>query len=518
MTVPDASPKPSATTAVGLFLMGLLLVGLLWLSTAAAAVVPERGSELDRWVDGELSTWLRSRLTEHPRLRGEPLVVVAAQGAVADPTPDGLAAGLSERLRRLVLDTPGAVLAREPAPPDWQQPVPPRLDCRPGTARYLLAVEVTAAGGTSRVELRVLDLDDNAWVSGFARSWNGRLTRSERAAAATETAAEGERGRRGLPFEPVQPDLLAGRLAHTLGCGLLSRPEEDLTVWLEPTPDAGGYGTAVGLVGQYLARAGLLRAAPSRDDADLVLSGRLHAVDGPLKQLWVSLQPPADAGFAGVEATAYVRDSGSLSTRQPVDVAAPAVSVAASVAVDDAPNGPALADLRVLRLTRPCRPGDCDERGRAVDPALPLPAGAPLALEATSDIDARVFLLELVPGGGLRRLAPGDCRLESAGLASGVALGPGTRLRHPLDEAAPELTVFAVALRPGGADRRLAELLGDVPSGCGVQPLQGGRLSRWLSRFDAALRGRDLAWQALRLSFNPGSVESRADEALLARD
>ena len=293
MTVPDASPssRPAAAPRLllaglqlwGLPLWGLLLVGLLWLSTAAAAVVPDRGSELDRWVEGELSTWLRSRLTEHPRLRGEPMLVVAADGPVADPTPDGLAAALSARLRRLVLDTPGAVLARAPAPPDWQQPVPPRLDCRPASASYVLAVEVTVTGGTGRADLRIHDLDDGAWVSGYARSWNGRRTRAERAAAATETMAEGERGRRGLPFEPVQPDLLAGRLAHTLGCGLLARPEEGLTVWIEPTPAAGDYGTAVGLVGQYLARAGLLRPAPSRDGADLVLSGRLHAVDGPLK-------------------------------------------------------------------------------------------------------------------------------------------------------------------------------------------------------------------------------------------
>ena len=58
-----------------------------------------------------------------------------------------------------------AVLAREPAPPDWQQPVPPRLDCRPTTARYLVAVEVAATGGTSRVDLRILDLDDRAWAA-----------------------------------------------------------------------------------------------------------------------------------------------------------------------------------------------------------------------------------------------------------------------------------------------------------------------------------------------------------------
>ena len=518
MTVPDASPSPRPAAVArpmrtGLPLWGLLLLGLLWLSTAAAAAVPERGSELDRWVGGELSDWLRSRLTEHPRLRGEPMIVVAADGAVADPTPDGLAAALSERLRRLVLDTPGAVLAREPAPPDWQQPTPPRLDCRPASASYLLAVEVTVAGATGRVDLRILDLDDGAWVSGFARSWNGRLTRSERAAAKTETTVEGERGRRGLPFEAVQPDLLAGRLAHTLGCGLLARPEDGLTVWTEPAADAGDYGSAVGLVGQYLARAGLLRAAPSRDGADLILSGRLHTVDGPLKQLWVSLQPPAGAELPGVEATAYVRDAGQSPPRQAAAVAPPAPPVAASFAVDDAPNGPVLADLRVLRLSRTCRPGDCDGRGRTLDPARPLPAGAPLALEATSDIDTRVFLLELVPAGGLRRLAPGDCRIESAGFAAGVAIGPGARLRHPLDAAAPELTVFAVALRPGGADRRLTELLADVPSGCGMQPLRGGRLSRWLSRFDAALRERDVAWQALRLSFGPG-----ADETLLARD
>jgi hypothetical protein len=491
---------------LGLLLVGLLMAGLLWLSTAAAGTVPERGSELDRWFEDELAPWLRTRLTAHPRLRGEPLTVAVVDGRAVDPTPDALSAALSQRLHRLLLETPGTVLARRPTPPDWQQPGSPQLDCRPFVARYLLAVETASESGSGRVDVRVMDLDEDSWVSGFVRSWRGRLTRDEQAAGGRSVTAETERGRRGLPYESGQPDLLAGRLAYSLGCGLLAQPEDGLTVWRDESAGAGGYADAVGLVGNYLARAGVIRPAASRDQADLILSGRLHDVDGSLKQLWVSLRARSADGPGGLEATAYVRTEAFPAAA--VADAPRSVPTTPAVRVEEPVSDAALASLRVLRLPRPCRPGDCDARGEPLDASRPLPANGSLALEAVSPVEARVFLLELAPGHGLRRLAPADCRP-----GTGVALGPGTRLRHPLAAAASGATLFVVALRPGGEDRRLAELFTAVPSGCGARPLQAAGLSRWLARFDAAVRGRDVDWQALRLTFEPAR-----GGALLASD
>jgi hypothetical protein len=154
--------------------------------------------------------------------------------------------------------------------------------------------------------------------------------------------------------------------------------------------------------------------------------------------------------------------------------------------------------FRVLRLPRPCRPADCEARGEILDPARPLPAGDALVLEAVAGVPADVFLLELAPGRGLRRLAPGECRADA-----GVGLAPGHRLRHALDEAEGERTLFAIAVGRGFAPAGLARLLAEVPAGCGGRPLAGARLSGWLARLDEAAGSRDVSWRALRLAFLP---------------
>ena len=474
------------------------VLALVPLAAAAADPAPERGGELDRWVERELTPWLSARVAEHPRLRGEPLTVVVVNGERPDPVPNALAAGLAERLRRALLNTPGAVLAREAATPDWQQPTPPRLDCRPSSARYRIAVAADRAGDGGRVEVRVLDLDDQAWVSGFALDWEGRLTRGERAAAGREAPVERLRGERGLPFDSREPDRLAARLAYSLGCGLLARPDEAPAVWLGEGAAAADYAPVLRLVANYLAKADLLRIAPDPAAADLALSAEVHAVDGRLAQLWVALRPPAGTA-TGIEAAAYVRSAGGA--------AAPGPNPPPAVAVVDPGRPPVLASLRVLRLPRPCRPGDCAARGEPLDPAAPLPAGAPLALESVSRGPAAVYLLELEHGAGLRRLAPSDCRPDA-----GVPIEPGRRLRHALDEAAGERSYFAVALAPEADGGRLPRLLADVPSGCGAAPLAGAALSRWLASLDAATRENGLEWQALRLAFAAtGTGTLRAD-------
>jgi hypothetical protein len=490
---------------IGWCLVCLLALTAEW--TAAAPAVPESGSELDRWLERELAPWLRSQATGHPRLRGGSLTVAVVDGRQPDPNPDALSDGVREKLYRLLLDTRGVELAPEPAPPDWQRPTPVRLDCRPSPARYRVTVAAAEDDGQGRVDVRVLDLAEDTWISGFARSWEGRLTRSERLAAHRRTTLESLRGARGLPFEARQADVLAGRLAQGLGCGLLARPADAPSVWLDESATAGPYGPAVGLVAQYLARSDLLRLATDPGQADMTLTAKVHDVDGKIGQLWVSLRPQDGGDPPGIEAAAYVQSPQpgapllSLAVPPPASpgAASPAPpSAAAAIEVTAVPAGPALDTLGIVRLPRPCRPGDCNARGESLDPSLPLPTGQALALEAMTAVPSRVFLLEWAPDGGLRRLAPGACRA-----GTGVDLAAGRRLRHALDAAAGERTFFAVALAEPRAEGRLADLLTEVPSGCGQRPLNGSRLSRWLESFDAATRESDVAWRALRLAFEP---------------
>jgi hypothetical protein len=475
----------------------------------AAPAVPESGSELDRWVARELAPWLRRQATEHPRLRGGPLTVAVVDGRHPDPKPDALSVGVKERLYRLLLDTRGVDLAPEPAPPDWQRPTPPRLDCRPSPARYMVAIAAAEDDGRGRVDVRVLDLTEDSWIGGFARGWEGRLTRGERSAAQRRTALESLRGARGLPFEARQGDILAGHLARGLGCGLLARPTDLPAVWIDESATAGPYGPAVGLVAQYLARSDLLRLAAEPGEADMTLSAQVHDVDGEIAQLWVSLRPRDGGVPAGIEAAAYVhspRPEASMLARAAPAPASPAPAdptprpSTVGLEAGATSTGAVLETLRILRLPRPCRPDDCDARGERLDPTLPLPAGQALALEAVTPVPSRVFVLEWDPDSGLRRLAPGACRAET-----GVSLTAGRRLRHALDAVEGDLTLFVVALPERRAEGRLAGWLARVPAGCGQRLLSGTRLSRWLESFDAAAREGDLAWRALRLAFEPAT-------------
>ena len=501
--------RPPATRSIPL---ALFLGSLLWISQAAAAL-PEPGGELDRWFAGDLTPWLTGQLTSHPRLRGETLRVAVVSGEEIDPMPSALSVGLRDRLGQLLLDRPGIVVAGEPPAPDWQQPVPPKLDCRPSSARYLLALDVEPGTTRARVRLRIMDLDERGWVAGFSRQWQGRLTREEARATRETIAVETLRGRRTLPFESAQPDLLAARLAYQLGCGVLAQPEDGLRVWVGAGEEAASYSPAVRLVGNYLARAGLLRLAADPEGADMVLTGRLHEVDGDLKQLWVSLRPSANDELPSLEAAAYVIANASAAAPSASRDSAPAAGLARSesqssdvVALAESADQNSLNALRIIRLPRPCRPGDCDARGQPVDPAEELSSAGSLALEATSGIRVSVFLLALRPGQGLERLAPRACSASA-----GVTLMPGTRLRHALDGERRDMTIFAVALDPR-RDRRLAQLLTDVPAGCGGRPLRGDQLARWLGGFEAVVRERHVDWQAIRLRFNadrPGEFLAR---------
>ena len=86
----------------------------------------------------------------------------------------------------------------------------------------------------------------------------------------------------------------------------------------------------------------------------------------------------------------------------------------------------------------------------------PLPANGSLALEAVSPVEARVFLLELAPGHGLRRLAPAAFRALREGGRLFLEMGEtqGEAVRALMTEAGFE----EVRVHPDLAGRdRIAE-------------------------------------------------------------
>jgi hypothetical protein len=429
------------------------------------------------------------------------------QQIVADP--DQLAAGVQTLIVQALTGTTGIVMARQPVAPDWQQVGSPRrLDCRPGNGRYLVGVETGAAGaGRAHLKIRILDLDDNAWVPGFAYDWSGRLNGEERTKLSRKTSVETLRGQRSLPFQPDQPDLLAARIAFTLGCGLLAQPEVEIRAWVDDASADEYGGATLSLVGSYLARADVLRLTNDRDQADVILSSRIHPVAAELKQYSASLRPVgSESNMPSLEAAAYVSAPGSNPSE--IDVAAET-----PVQSPDSIEGTlAQIHLKVLRLPDPCRPGRCDWVGETLDISAALPVSESLVLEVTSATEQRVFVLALGEGTGLTRLAPSGC-----GGGNGISVGSGKRLRHPLTPdhyMSGGLSVFVVATPDGRSSRRLANLISQVPAGCTSRTMSGARLERWLSRLDELMGGelQFASWNGLRLSF-----EEQRDAALVAR-
>ena len=88
-----------------------LLAATAWLLGACASAPPlSTTPDLDHWFDRELGPYLERQLTENPRFRGEPVMLVALSGAETEPQPDALNGELRRRLRDRLLTRPGVHL------------------------------------------------------------------------------------------------------------------------------------------------------------------------------------------------------------------------------------------------------------------------------------------------------------------------------------------------------------------------------------------------------------------------
>ena len=163
-----------------------------------------------------------------------------------------------------------------------------------------------------------------------------------------------------------------------------------------------------------------------------------------------------------------------------------------------------LRALRVLRLSAPCRPGECVADGAAIDVDDYDAPDSRLALEVSTDSGGHVALLALRPGRGLVRMDITGCQGPHS-----VSLPARARLRHPLfaHDVPGDVAVFAVATGTEEARVRVSRLLADVPSDCRGAGLAGRELDRWLRALRRAagdLEG-EMDWRGLRLGLDAGS-------------
>lgn len=284
----------------------LVLMAIL-VAQAIPATAQSREKSLDRWVERDLIPFVQQQLLVHPRFKGETVVFVVLKDSLPAPVSNALALSLRDRVLEAAVDTTGVSIG-------WQQgrgtgSGAPAGDCSRNRVHYYIGLELTQNLDSSySVGVRALDLEDRAWVTGFGRSWRGKLNAVQRQAMRQPRVDQTFLGGRDVPFTMAQTDLLAAHLAQELGCLLLQGREQDYIVAADAKPAGDDeLAGAVELVSNNLANIEALQLTSDTDEVNADLRGKAHLIDGNLYQYWVTITPKdATGGLAALSTSAYI--------------------------------------------------------------------------------------------------------------------------------------------------------------------------------------------------------------------
>ena len=507
--------RPSLASALALLLAAAWLAGP---STSAAA----RSADLGTWLEKDLTPFVTEQLTTHPRFKGELVRFVVFKDGNPAPRSDALSVSLRDRLADAVINVPGVRVGWTYTAGDTsREQARTAIDCSKDAVHYYIGLEVSAAGnGQYKVDLRALDLEDRSWATGFAMSWQGTLSRSDRSALQRVAADPSFRGQRAVPFSDAQPDLLAAYLAHDLGCALLRQVSGEYLVMLEQdeqqTVPLDG---VVELVSNNLSGYQAVQVTADTDRANAVLRGKAHHIDGDLYQYWITVAPTdSSSELPALSASAYVhlpglRAAHAKESRWP----RPSATVPGSlVAPSDAG---VLSSIRIVELSgaQACNSGSVSFQNQ-------IRSGSRLqdwldgcfALQVKTREDAVVFFLNHQLNHGLVRLSGRDCGQKTeariaradetleyalpllALTADAASPATGWRLNPDAD------IYYAIAVSDSKAARALSRQLDQLPRRCtiSVRPgLEGIRLENWLAKFSATVDQWQphVDWQAIRV-------------------
>jgi hypothetical protein len=488
-------------------MLGALAICLLLLAGCAAAPAKSVDDGLYRWVDQEAAPYLVDQLARQPRLKDEPVLLVAMNGADVRPDIDELSRAVRSRLMDRLLQSPGTDLVWRPTVQPWEHHRSRgRLRCATaGNANILVGIDISPALGSHyEVSVRALDLGAGAWVTGFGKSWSGRLSRGQQQAYAERNTDEYLRGLRVLPFYAGETDLAAAYLAQNLSCLLRDRPEAEHRIYVDAAAGSDpALQNLLTLVAHNLAREQAVDITDDPERAGMVLGGSLTAIDDGLHQAWLKLQPrAADADLGRLDTDAYLYldspDKGIvMAPVRPGEAQAP-------------PGRSGTALMSPLRVVPAGGEAGCPAPTRwQRDTGAAIDQGACLRLEFDLHRPARIFAFEHAVDGSLMRLEPRGC-VETG--ANEGWLAPRRGVPIPAEPHAalhwagrPGIqSVYTIAVTEPDIARRLAAYLDDLPSACG--PGRSGRVQAeqfrdWLAQLDAFI-GRhpdSIDWQAIRL-------------------
>ncbi len=505
----------------------LLFVVLLTALTACASSPDKRASVgrdtdagLYRWVDSELGPYLATQLSQHPRFKGEPVLVVSMNGADVRADIDALTQSVRTRIMDQLLSEPGINLVWRPAMRPWQhhRAETPR-DCNNiSQANYYIGIEITPTPDRdARVSIRALDLLDRSWVSGFGKTWRGTLTAAQHQAWQQSRIDEYLRGLRVLPFTESETDLLADYLAENLACLLLRQGVDRPLVYLDTgeTNHKVLLKVAVG-VQHYLVRRQAIRLASKSSQADLLLSANLNPIDQGLHHLWLSAKPANGAQpMAGIDTDGYIllseapRTAGSRGTKHGGLIRQTSRAT---------PNGAVISELRIkqqhdLKHCNTLEPWAHDE---SLVPSDGLPSANCYGLEFELYQAARVYVLNHRSDDELIRLLPSSCRPQRARRsvvpANTTVWVPyehkGTKYAGAATGQPSLESFYAVAVKQSHPAHELEAHLRRLPEACGDNTLpqpESPDLEHWLAQLDTLVNrlGDRVAWRGLRMRRAP---------------
>lgn len=292
-----------------------LLVAFGLLSTLGACVTgttsASGSSDLEQWVEQEGAAYVIDQLQNDPRFAGASVQLVHLDGGVITPDVSILSDDVRRQLFSAVLRVQGIDLAVRPSVRPWQaQRTLASIDCgllKPVTHVVGLDLRATASGN-QRLSLRALDMRDNAWVSGFEKTWTGRLTSTQVAALRAPATDLSLRGLRQLPFDGLQADLTASYLARNLSCLLQQGAPERLKLYFAPVRGAPDYFTSVGrLLSRYMNQYREVEVVSDPSAANAVVNSDVVQLGGELWQVWMGVAfTDAGSQVSGADTPAYV--------------------------------------------------------------------------------------------------------------------------------------------------------------------------------------------------------------------
>lgn len=422
-----------------------MAVLLIWLAIAACAGHPAshqidlatEPTPLTSWLEKSLIPYLLQQFDQHPRFKGQPVLLVRMQGENILPRIDDLTEKIRHKIHDALLKKSGLNLAWRPASQPWQHHQRLEdIECDEfNPVRYYIGIDT----GLSRVrrklcvKIRALNLSENKWVSGFGKSWTGIPTRDQLNALAREHPDDYLKGLRPLPFSDRQPDMLAAYLARNLSCRLRQGATDDLVVYVaSPAPDTPQMiKTAIDLVGNYLTRFREVEVTDDPNQANVTVVSAVHSIDQDLHQVWISArQRQGDIYLPGAETEAYVMlksqkkpHIAGLNQVQPSGPRAPFQNVTTASGIIGSIDLLTPLNHKFCAAEKPWRSGI-----QRISPHESLLTGSCVAVEMEVTTPATIFLVGQDAAGELTRLLPSNCPALSNRAAR---LQPGELFQFP---------------------------------------------------------------------------------------